>query len=262
MRVYRRLIGARIRSDLQYRASFVMFTVGQFLAGFIDLVEIVVIFGAVDRLAGWSLPEVAVLYGLTATGFSLADAFVSQVERLPERIRSGTFDQLLIRPLGSLPQLCTDEFELRRFGRIAQGLAVLCVGLARAHVHWTLARAGMLVATIGSGAAIFGSVWVIGSTLAFWTTEATEVMNTTTYGANFLTEYPLGVYPAWARRALLFLPFAFVNYFPALYILGRHDLLGAPAFVRFLSPAVAVGMVALARAAWRFGIRHYQSTGS
>ena len=72
-----------------------------------------------------------------------------------------------------------------------------------------------------------------------------------------------GVFSPWLRRILAFVvPLAFVNYFPALYILGRHDTLGAPGFVRFMGPAVAVATVLVARMAWRRGVRHYQSTGS
>jgi len=263
VRVYVRLVGARIRGDLQYRTSFVLYAIGQFLAAFIDFLAIAVIFGRIDRLAGWSFSEVALLYGLTSLAFSLSDTFVSQVERLPERIRTGTFDQCLVRPLGSLFQLCTDEFELRRFGRVLQAAIVFGLAASRLDIDWTIGRIAMLPVTIVSGAAIFGSVWVIGSTLAFWTTESAEVVNSFTYGGNFLAQYPLAVYSAWLRRMVVFVvPLAFVSYFPALYILGRTDTLGAPAFVRYLSPAVAVAMVLAARAAWRGGLRRYQSTGS
>ena len=53
--IYRRLAGARIRSDLQYRTSFWLFTLGQFFITFVDFVTIAVIFSQVHDLAGWSL---------------------------------------------------------------------------------------------------------------------------------------------------------------------------------------------------------------
>ena len=220
--VYWRLIGARVRSDLQYRTSMALYTLGQFLASFVDFLAVAVIFGRIDALAGWSLNEVAVLFGLTATAFGLADVFVSEVERVAERIRTGTFDQLLVRPLGTLLQICTDEFELRRVGRLLQGPIILAIAVPQAGIDWTVGRVAMVPVTIVSGAVIFGAVWVIGATLAFWTTEGGEVVNSFTYGGNFLTQYPLAVYSRWLRRILAFVvPLAFVNYFPALYLLGR-----------------------------------------
>ena len=120
--IYTRLIGARIRSDLQYRASFVMFVTSQFLVAFLDFVAIAIIFSHVPRLAGWSLPEVMFLYGATNVSFNLADLFISQIETLPMHIRLGTFDSMLVRPLGPLFQLATEEFALRRIGKVAQGV--------------------------------------------------------------------------------------------------------------------------------------------
>ena len=58
------------------------------------------------------------------------------------------------------------------------------------------------------------------------------------------------------------MPLGFVTCFPALYVLDTPDPLGAPGFVRFIAPAVAVVLLALARWFWGFGVRHYRSTGS
>jgi ABC-2 type transport system permease protein len=78
-----------------------------------------------------------------------------------------------------------------------------------------------------------------------------------------MTSYPLNIYAGWLRRLLAFVvPLAFVNYFPALYILRQPDPLDAPAFLRFASPVVAAVSVLVAREVWMFGVRHYRSTGS
>jgi ABC-2 type transport system permease protein len=261
--IYRKMVGARIRGDFQYRASFVLFCAGQFGAAFLDFLAVAVIFGQVDDLAGWSLAEVAFLYGTTGVAFNLADIFVSEVEFLADRIRTGTFDRLLLRPVSPLLQLVAEEFALRRAAKLVQAVAVLVASIALVDVDWTLGRVLAIPALIASGTVIFSAVWVIAATLAFWTTEASETANAFTYGGSFMTQYPFGVYGRWFRRLLGFvIPLAFVNYFPALYVLGRSDTLGAPAFTKFLSPVVAVVMVAMAAFAWRRGLRRYSSTGS
>jgi ABC-2 type transport system permease protein len=55
---------------------------------------------------------------------------------------------------------------------------------------------------------------------------------------------------------------AFVSYFPGLVVLGRSDPLGTPDFLRFCTPLVALALALLASRVWRFGVRHYRSTGS
>ena len=78
--IYRRLVAARIRADLQYRTSFFLFVFSQALVAGLDLAVILVLFTQVDSIAGWSVAEVALLYGLAGIGFGLADLFFSEVE--------------------------------------------------------------------------------------------------------------------------------------------------------------------------------------
>ena len=261
--IYLRLIGARIRADWQYRASFFLFTIGQLLASFVDFLAVAVIFGQIDSLAGWSLAEVALLYGIAGVAFNFSDLFVSPVEFVAIRIKAGTFDRVLFRPMGALVQVVAEEFALRRVGKLVQALVILVAALAAVEVDWTIAKVAMVVVAMASGAVIFSAIWVIGATLAFWTTEGGEVVNSVTYGGNFLTQYPITIYGRWLRRAFTFaIPMAFVAYYPALFVLGRDDPFGAPGWARFISPLIAVVMVLLARAVWNFGIRHYRSTGS
>ncbi len=260
--IWRRLVGARIRADWQYRTSFVLFTVSQFCAAFLEIALILVLFSNVDRLAGWSVAEVAFLYGTSSMAFSLGDVFVSEVEFVGHHIRQGSFDRFLLRPLGPLFLLCCQEFALRRAGKLVQAVLVLGVALARVDVAWEPARVAMVAAMIGAGFVIFSGIWVIASSVAFWAVEAREVANSFTYGGAFVTRYPLELFTGWLRRLVTVVPLAFVNYYPALWVLGRSDPHGSPAWFRFAGPFVALAVVGGARGVWKYGIRHYRSTGS
>lgn len=260
--MYVHLVGARVRSQLQYRLSFALFLVGQFLAAFMDLVAILILFGRVDSLASWSIEEVLYLYGVSQVAFCAADMFASQVDRSALHIRQGTFDQLLVRPLGPLFQLSTGEFELRRGGKLLQALLVFVVAATRLPVPWTPARVAVTVVTMASAFVIFGSLWVITSSVSFWTIETQEVSNPFTYGGGFLSQYPVDVFAGWLRRTLLVVPLAFVAYLPATWVLRKDDAYGFPTVVVLSSALVALAVALVARVAWREAIRHYRSTGS
>jgi ABC-2 type transport system permease protein len=260
--MYRRLVGARIRGQLQYRLSFGLYCAGQFLAAFVDLLAILVIFHRVPALRGWSVDEVLYLFGTSQVAFAAADLFLSQVDRCHGYIKEGTFDQLLVRPLGPLFQLSTLEFELRRGGKVVQAILVLTVAAIRLPVPWTVGRAAVTVVTIVSAFVIFGSLWVITSSLAFWTVETQEVANSFTYGGGFLSQYPVDVFAGWLRRILLLVPLAFVSYLPAAWVLDKQDAYAFPVWARLASPAAAVAASLVARAGWHAAVRHYRSTGS
>lgn len=262
-RTYWILGGARVRSDLQYRVSFALFTLSQFTVTALDFVAILIVFQNVPSLAGWSLEEVAFLYGLGNFAFGIADLFIGSIEYLQVEIRQGTFDRVLLRPASPLVQVVADRFSLRRLGKVAEGGLVFAIGCVAAPIDWSVPVIAMTVLSVLTAATIFGAIWVFTTCVCFWWVEAREAQNAFTYGGGFLAQYPLGIYGSWLRRIFAYvIPIAFANYFPAVYILGREDRLGLPSWAPFMSPAVAVVSVLVASSAWRVGIRHYRSTGS
>lgn len=262
LRVYALLVVARARADLQYRLSFALFTLAQCAATLLDLLAIAVIFHQVRRLGGWSRSEVLLLYGMSAVAFGLGDLLASPVEFTAFHVKQGSFDRFLLRPLGPLIQLCSEEFALRRAGKLVQPAVVLAVAVSQVDVHWTLGRVVVLVVSVVSAAAIFSALWVLTAAMSFWTVEAREVANSVTYGGAFLTQYPLDVLSPALRRLAVVVPLAFVTYLPASWLLGRHRAVGLPPASGLAAPLVAAATGVVAAAVWRAGIRHYRSTGS
>ncbi|TDQ53359.1 ABC transporter permease [Actinorugispora endophytica] len=260
---YARLAWAWCRALAQYPVSLVLLTLAQLGATGVELLALLFVFGHVDALAGFTLHEALLVYGLTGTAFWLADLLMGSVERLGEHIRTGSFDTMLVRPVSPLVQLATDEFSPRRLGKNVPSAVALATALGALDIDWTPGRAAMLVVLVVSGTAICCALWVLGACVQFFVTEARELANALTYGGSALSEYPLAIYGHGVARAATFLvPLAFISYQPALYLLDRPDPLGMWPHLRYASPVVAVLLCALAAAAWRTGLRHYRSTGS
>ncbi|MGH2585809.1 MAG: ABC transporter permease [Dehalococcoidia bacterium] len=261
--LYLWLLGAQVRSQLQYRASFALQFVGQGLATFVDFIAILLLFGRFPTLAGWSLGEVAFLYGLGGIAFALSDLFSGGFDRLSFTIQTGQFDRVLTRPVSVFLQTLSMDFQIRRLGRVAQAAVAFVFSLTLVQIEWTPLRLLVMVIALISGVVIFCGIWVIGAAITFWTVQTSEVTNVFTYGGSALVEHPMSIYGRWLQRFFTFVvPLAFVTYLPALYILDRPDPLGLPGVLRFCSPLVAAAFYLLARAIWSFGVRHYQSTGS
>ena len=260
--VWRRLVGAQIRSQLQYRVSFVLDALGSFLIAFIDFLAVLVIFHNTPRLAEWSVHEVAFLYALSSISFALTDLAIGHLDLFPRLIRDGNFDILLVRPRGTLFQVIASDFQLRRLGKALQGGIVLLFALGGLTIHWTVLRVLVLVAAVPAGMLIFGSIWVAFGAVAFWTTDTAELTNAFTYGGNFLAQYPIDIYGVWVRRFLAYVvPTAFVVYFPSLYVLDKPDPLGLPYWLQFMTVPVAATAAVVAGTTWRFAVRHYRSAG-
>ncbi|MET8827458.1 ABC transporter permease [Streptomyces sp. NPDC004610] len=263
LRVYVLIVAMWIRSTMAYRVSFVMTTLGSFLATGLDFIAILLMFSRVDALGGYALPEIALLYGLSSISFGLADLAIGSMDRLGRRVRDGTLDSLLVRPAPVLAQVAADRFALRRLGRVVQGSLVLGYALLHLDLDWTAGRLLLMPVMILSGGLIFCAVFVAGAAFQFVAQDASEVQNAFTYGGTTLLQYPPTVFGTDLVRGVTFvLPLAFVNWVPATYVLGRPYPLDLPAWTAFATPLVAAGCCALAGLAWRAGLRTYRSTGS
>ena len=124
--LYFRLISIRIRSQMQYRLSFLLdaFTTAS-VAG-VSFLTIALVLQKFDGIGGWTLWEVAFLYGMVETAFGMMDMLFSGFDPsfFGNRVRLGTFDQMLLKPVNIYLQVFGSEFVLRRLGRILQGLVV------------------------------------------------------------------------------------------------------------------------------------------
>ncbi|MCX4700421.1 ABC transporter permease [Streptomyces sp. NBC_01352] len=252
-----------IRSTLAYRVSFVMTVLGGLLVTGLDFVAILLMFSQVDVLGGYTLPEIAFLYGLSATSFGIADLTIGSAGRLGTRVRDGTLDTLLVRPAPVLAQVAADRFALRRVGRITQGALVLGYALVALDIGWTPVKVLMVPLMLVCGGVIFSAVFVAGAAFQFVAQDASEVQSAFTYGGQTLLQYPPTVFGKELVRGVTFVfPVAFVNWVPAAYVLGRSYPLGLPEWTAFAPPLVAAASCALAGLAWRTGLRSYRSTGS
>lgn len=261
--LYFRLIGVQVRSAMQYRASFITELFGNFVVTLLDFLAMVLLLTRFQVIGTWGLPEVALLYGTSAVSLSLAEVFGGAFEDFDRLVVRGEFDRVLIRPLGLVFQMITSALPLRRLGRLLQGLIAIIFSLALMSPHWRLGQWLFLPAMLAGGALFFLAIFVLAATMAFWTPQTAEIGNIFTYGGQFMTSYPMSIYQDWMREVFTFLiPMAFINYYPALYLLNKPDPLGLPEWVAFLAPGVAGVAFAVALAAWRRGVRRYQSSGS
>ncbi|MBB5869491.1 ABC-2 type transport system permease protein [Allocatelliglobosispora scoriae] len=260
---YWELLKAQVRGQASYRASFWLDMVGNFALLGGDLLTVIVLFQVTPSLGGFTRPQVLVMFALGMVAFNVADLAVGNIERIRMYVRTGTLDTVLIRPLGVLSQLLALDFGVRRIGRVLYAVTILVVALVLADVAWTPAKAVLVVVAPIAGAALFGSIFVAASAVAFWWIESGEIAATVTYGGRDFSTYPITVYGQLFRRVFAYgLGFGFVAYYPALVLLELPDPLGLPELTGWASPLVALVAVGLAALVWRTGVRHYRSTGS
>ncbi len=239
--ILRRLLGARVRGEMQYRKSFLLQMIGNFLVNFVELIGLLILFERFGSLSGWSVAEVTFLYGLSQFSFAVAHTLAAGFTVFAPLVRQGGFDRILVRPVGSMIQVLGEDFQLRRLGQALQGLLVFGYALSSLDLAWTWDRLLYLPVVVLSAVLLFAALFSLEATL----------------------QYPLHIFDVWLRRLFLsIIPLGLVIYTPSLFLLDKSDPHGLPTFTHFLAPFAAIAFALFARVAWRVGVRHYHSTGT
>jgi ABC-2 type transport system permease protein len=263
LKLYSRYIGISIRAQMQYKASFILAAIGHMVIVFVEFIGILALFSRFGALEGWTLPEVAMFYGIVHISFALAESIARGFDIFPDMVKSGDFDRVLLRPRSTVFQIIATELQMMRVGRLIQGLVILIWAANNIDIAWSLPKVLLVIGAIFGGVAVFSGFFVLQATLAFWTIDSLEIMNTITYGGVESAQYPLEIYRMWFRNFLTFIvPIALINYFPTLAILGRSDPRGTPEFIFWISPVLGFLFFIFTLQIWKIGVRHYTSTGS
>lgn len=131
-------------------------------------------------------------------------------------------------------------------------------GIGESGVTWTFSKILTVIFMLIGGMAVFSGLFLIYAAFCFFTLEGLEFMNVLTDGAREFGKYPLGVY---GEKLLLFtifvIPYAWIQYYPLLYLLDKRQ-----SVFYMVLPLGALWFLIPAFLFWKFGVRHYQSSGS
>lgn len=261
IRLYQSLLKNALRSHIVHQASFWMMLMASFLE---TSVYVIGIWALVDRfklIHGWSLPELAILYGIVNIGLSSAEIFFRGFDTfIGYAIKTGEFDRILLRPIGSLLQVATREIQLFKIGRLVQESLILTWGFVTLSLNFFSQQTLLILLSIIGTIALFSALFIIQATVTFWTTETLDLMKITTYGGAEVGQFPMSIYPQKFRLFFtVIIPLACVAYYPLATIL-QHESLSL--WLAYLFPLAGILFFAGACAFWHFGVRHYHSTGS
>ena len=111
---------------------------------------------------------------LARFSFSTADLLVGHLDQVPDYLRAGTIDALLLRPLPVLAQLVLIDISLRRAARAVLFAVLLVIALTNLRLVWTPAHELLLFATLVGGTAICCAVFITAAAAQFRLIDAGE----------------------------------------------------------------------------------------
>lgn len=260
LRLYARMIGVSLRSQLQYRVTFALVMLGNMLSGLIEYLGIWALFSRFGALESWSLADAGIFFGIGHVAFSLNEMFMREFDVFHRHVRTGSFDRILLRPRSTILQMLGAECQLLRLGKLTLGVIVFVISYEQLGAAWHAAQWLLMALAVLGGALLFAGLSVLQATSCFWTVQSLEIWSSITYGGITTIQYPLDIYQRPLRYLFTYLvPLIAINYWPCSYLLGKGYV---PAWLSWLAPFVGMLFFLLSLLVWQIGVKHYHSTGS
>lgn len=248
----------QIRSVLQYKFSFFLTAMGQALTTFFAFLSMYFLFTRFGSIKGYTFNEVLLCFSTIFMAFALAECFGRGFDTFSGMIGNGEFDRIMVRPQNEILQVIGSRIELTRIGRLIQAFGIFIYSINSCGVIWTFDKITTLTLMLIGGVCLFFGLFMIYATICFFTLEGLEFMNIFTDGGRELAQYPLDIYKEWVLKFFtFFVPLAFVNYYPFLYIIGKKN-----SWFYMVSPVCAILFLVPSYIFWNFGVTHYKSVGS
>jgi len=264
MRRYFEIYGIMMRNSLiremSFKANFVLWMLVEVLWFCGQIFFFGIIFGQVDRIGDWTKWEVVLLVGTHQMIAQLFQAFFFvNLSNIPELVRTGKLDSLLVLPVDSQFAVSTKQFSLDSVINGLLGGVVVLVSLSRLGIVPSATSVVMYLVALGFGVAVHYSIMLSLAAVSFWIVRAQGLV----YGYfNFLNiaRYPDVIFPRLFRFVFgWIIPVVIVANIPARLLIKP---LGQPGWLMFHLVMAAGIAFWLSRIFWRFALRHYSSASS
>jgi len=260
--LYFALAGAGLRSQLQYRTNCILLIVMGLIWQGSGFVFIWIILSQFHSLAGWTLGEIAFLYGFRLVIHALNMLIFGIFQLLEMLVRFGIFDTFLIRPLPAFIQVMTYRFPIAAFGDLLGGIVILVAASTHVNIDWSPLALIYLLFAIAGGCLVEAAVKLAASSLVFRTLSIFSLVGFFDDTLSLAGNYPLTIYGGVMRFLFTFvLPMAFLAYFPVTVLLRRTGELSVSPLFAFLSPLLGIILFTFAYMFFEYELRRYQSSG-
>src|SRR5256712_11448572 len=258
--IYSIMLRNSLIREMSFKANFLLWMVVEILWFLGQIVFFSIIFGSVNHIGDWSEWEVDLLFGPHQIIAQLFQAFFFvNVATVPELVRTGKLDSLLVLPIDSQFAVSSKQFGLDSVVNAALGGAVVVVSLTRLGVVPHPLHILLYLVAIGLGIAIHYSIMLNLAAVSFWIVRAQGLV----YGYfNFLNiaRYPDVIYPRLFRWIFgWIIPVVIVANIPARLLIKS---LGQPGRLMLQLVTASTIVFWLSRVFWRFALRHYSSASS
>ena len=259
--VYTKII---MKSWFQYKVDAVLRSLAVFLREATGIIVIYFTLLKFDTLNGWDIHELLFLFSLQFLTYGILIIFFTGLRDFGGTVRNGGFDRFILRPRGLLLQLIFSNADwFAAIGHGGLGIVLFVISAGNAGITWSAGAVIYYIAVVIGGVLIQGAIFLFLATLNIYLLETNSLKELFYFNARKFAGYPISIFHKAIQFCMIYVvPFAFVNYFPAQYLLRKEDMAGYPSVYMYLTPAVGAVLYLATYGFWRYSLRFYKSSGN
>lgn len=245
-------------AGMAYRADFLLQGALSLLSLALLLVPWYVLFDGRDQVAGWDRSGALIVMAYFTGVRAVLEGLVSpSLVDLVEKIRSGSFDYVLLKPADAQLLVSTARCEPWQVFNLLFSIGLVVYAFVERGHAPAPEDAAIGAALFVAGVLAMYSIWIVCAAASFWVVRIDNL--TYLLGAIFdVGRWPVQVFRGVWRFVFTFvLPVAVMTTFPAMALLGALD--GETALATI---GGSLALLFVSRLVWRMAIRNYTSASS
>ncbi len=222
MKIYFKSLKLHLKSELEYKWSFIMSFISQIFIFCGFYFTILALFARFKSLENYTLYEVLLTFSIINFGYSFCETFARGIDQFDNLIINGEFDRLLLRPQNILLQVFSSEMQYAKLSRLIQSIIIMIIAIIKLKIEWSILKLITLILMLFSSIVIFIGIFLIAASYCFITTQGLEVRNVITDGGKNAAQYPISIYNKPFRFIFTYIfPYSLINYYPLLFLLDK-----------------------------------------
>lgn len=258
MKLVLKYIAMYLKSELEYKSSFIMTSLSQIITISMSSLTVLVLMDKFNFLSNYNIYEVILSISIIQFGYSFAETFARGFDKFSNLIKNGTLDILLIKPRNIFLLVFGSNLEFTKLSRVIASLILFTISITNINTNITFLNLIYMLILLIFCAIIYTSLFILSACFCFKTIEGLEFVNIFTDGSKEFGQYPLSLFPKEIVLTFTFIiPLACVNYYPIKFILGESRNIWY-----LLSPIYALVIFIIAITIFKKCLNTYEGTGN
>jgi ABC-2 type transport system permease protein len=258
--VYSVMLRNSLIREMNFKLNFLLWLVVESLWFVGQLVFIKVIFTHVDQIGDWTKWQMVLLVGTHQIISQIFQAFFYvNLVNLPELVRTGKLDFILLQPIDGQFATSVRQFGLDSIVNALVGIGIVCYSLYRLHIVPGASQIALYLATMLLGVSIHYAILFSLGTASFWIIRSQGLI-WGYYNVMSLARYPDAVFKGLVKFVFSWLiPIIVVTNVPARVLMNAS---ATPWWLIAHLLLASALMLLFSRILWRFALNRYSSASS